>query len=62
MVHQLAKQCGEAGRYVHWGATTQDIMDTATVLQVREALALIEADLAAIDAALAALAASTATR
>ena len=26
--HQLAKQCGEAGRYVHWGATTQDIMDS----------------------------------
>ena len=42
---------------MHWGATTQDIMDTATVLQVREALALVEADLAAIDAALAGLAA-----
>ena len=57
VVHQLAKQVGEAGRYVHWGATTQDIMDTAAVLQVREALALVEADLEAIDAALAALAA-----
>ena len=34
VVHQLAKQCGDAGRYVHWGATTQDIMDTATVLQI----------------------------
>jgi len=56
VVHQLAKQAGDAGRYVHWGATTQDIMDTATVLQVREALALIEADLEAIAAALAALA------
>ena len=56
VVHQLAKQCGDAGRYVHWGATTQDIMDTATVLQMRDALALVEADLAAIDAALAALA------
>jgi 3-carboxy-cis,cis-muconate cycloisomerase len=56
VVHQLAKQAGEAGRYVHWGATTQDIMDTAAVLQVREALALVEADLAAIDAALAGLA------
>ena len=31
LVHQLVKQCGEAGRYVHWGATTQDIMDTATL-------------------------------
>jgi 3-carboxy-cis,cis-muconate cycloisomerase len=57
VVHQMAKQCGEAGRYVHWGATTQDIMDTATVLQVREALVLVDADLAAIDAALAGLAA-----
>jgi 3-carboxy-cis,cis-muconate cycloisomerase len=57
VVHQLAKQAGEAGRYVHWGATTQDIMDTATVLQMREALTLVEDDLAAIEAALAALAA-----
>jgi len=57
LVHQLARQCGEAGRYIHWGATTQDIMDTATVLQVRDALALVDTDLAAIDTALAALAA-----
>ncbi len=27
IVHQLQKQCGDAGRYLHWGATTQDIMD-----------------------------------
>ena len=33
-----SKQCGEAGRYVHWGATTQDIMDTAVVLQMRDGL------------------------
>jgi 3-carboxy-cis,cis-muconate cycloisomerase len=46
LVHQMSKQCGEAGRYVHWGATTQDIMDTAVVLQVREALRLIEDDIA----------------
>jgi len=44
LVQQLAKMCGEAGRYIHWGATTQDIMDTAVVLQLREALSLIEAD------------------
>ena len=61
-MHQLAKQCGDAGRYVHWGATTQDIMDTATVLQIRDALALVEADLAALDAALAALAKKHRTR
>jgi 3-carboxy-cis,cis-muconate cycloisomerase len=57
VVHELAKQCGEAGRYLHWGATTQDIMDTATVLQLRDALALVDADLAALEAALATLAA-----
>ncbi len=56
VVHQLAKQCGEAGRYLHWGATTQDIMDSAVVLQMREALALVEQDLDALETALAALA------
>ncbi len=48
LVHQMAKQCGEAGRYVHWGATTQDIMDTAVVLQLREGLRLIEEEIAAL--------------
>jgi len=46
LVHQMSKQCGEAGRYVHWGATTQDIMDTALVQQLREGLRLIEDDIA----------------
>jgi 3-carboxy-cis,cis-muconate cycloisomerase len=55
LVHQLARQCGEAGRYLHWGATTQDIMDTATVLQVRDALAIVAEDLAGLDTTLAAL-------
>jgi 3-carboxy-cis,cis-muconate cycloisomerase len=55
LVHQLAKQCGDAGRFIHWGATTQDIMDMATVLQVRDAIVLIELDLQAIDKALAGL-------
>jgi 3-carboxy-cis,cis-muconate cycloisomerase len=56
LVSQLAKQCGDAGGFVHWGATTQDIMDTGLVLQVREALAVVDADLAGIEAALAGLA------
>lgn len=42
VIWQLSQRCGDAGRYVHWGATTQDVMDTAIVLQIREALALIE--------------------
>jgi 3-carboxy-cis,cis-muconate cycloisomerase len=46
LVKQLAAACaGEAGGYVHWGATTQDIMDTAVVLQLRAAFELIETDL-----------------
>jgi 3-carboxy-cis,cis-muconate cycloisomerase len=57
LVHQLAKQCGDAGRFIHWGATTQDIMDMATVLQIRDAIVLIELDLAAIDTALTGLSA-----
>lgn len=45
LVRQLSAASGEAGRYVHWGATTQDIMDTGTVLQIRNGLALIEQEL-----------------
>src|SRR5205085_4666782 len=48
LVRQLAERAGEAGRWLHWGATTQDIMDTAAVLQIREGLGLIEADLSAL--------------
>src|SRR3954468_21457821 len=53
LVQQMAKQCGDAGRYVHWGATTQDIMDTAVVLQIRAGLEIIEADIAALRGILA---------
>lgn len=35
----------DAARYVHWGATSQDIIDTACILQCRDGLALIEAQL-----------------
>lgn len=53
LVRQLSAQCGEAGRFLHWGATTQDIMDTAVVLQVRGALDIIEKDLAELQSILA---------
>jgi 3-carboxy-cis,cis-muconate cycloisomerase len=46
----------DAARYVHWGATSQDAMDTGLVLQLRSALTSIEADLSRLSAALAALA------
>jgi 3-carboxy-cis,cis-muconate cycloisomerase len=56
LVRQLADRAGDAGRWVHWGATTQDIMDTAAVLQIRAGLELIETDLTALRGHLAALA------
>jgi 3-carboxy-cis,cis-muconate cycloisomerase len=57
VVQQLVALCrGGLGEWCHWGATTQDITDTATILQIREALDLVEADLMAIADALAALA------
>jgi adenylosuccinate lyase len=43
LIWQLSHLCqGEAGRYVHWGATTQDVMDTAIVLQIKDAYPLFE--------------------
>src|SRR5438105_13298357 len=57
VVSQLNALCRDKlGEYCHWGATTQDITDTATVLQIREALELIDDDLRAISGALADLA------
>src|SRR5436309_3385821 len=57
VVQQLVELCADGlGEYCHWGATTQDITDTATVLQIREALDLVEPDLAALADARAALA------
>jgi 3-carboxy-cis,cis-muconate cycloisomerase len=52
LVHQLVTMCGDAGRYVHWGATTQDIMDTAVALQVRDALDIVAGDVRALRAIL----------
>jgi 3-carboxy-cis,cis-muconate cycloisomerase len=56
LVHQLSAAAGEAGRFVHWGATTQDIMDTGNVLQIRAALSIVERDLREIGNILAAMA------
>ena len=42
MVRALSEVCGASGRYVHLGATSSDITDTATALQLKEALDLIE--------------------
>ncbi len=38
----------EHAQFVHWGATSQDIIDTALMLRLRQALALAESDLQAL--------------
>ncbi|MDR4989117.1 MAG: adenylosuccinate lyase family protein [Bacteroidales bacterium] len=56
-VKQLAAACDpEVARWVHYGVTTQDILDTGMVLQARTGLALVEKDVKGILAALAKLA------
>jgi len=42
VVRALSEVCGPAGAYVHLGATSSDISDTATALQLKEAIAIIE--------------------
>jgi 3-carboxy-cis,cis-muconate cycloisomerase len=57
VVQQLVKACKDnLGEWSHWGATTQDITDTATVLQIREALDIVGKDIDGICDGLAALA------
>ncbi|MGB9741193.1 MAG: adenylosuccinate lyase [Candidatus Bathyarchaeia archaeon] len=42
VVKALAEVCGPSGAYVHLGATSYDVVDTANALQLKEALELIE--------------------
>jgi len=57
LVSQINALCRDnLGEYCHWGATTQDVTDTATVLQIRASLEIVDAELTAIATALAALA------
>jgi 3-carboxy-cis,cis-muconate cycloisomerase len=58
LVHMLTERVAEDARgYVHWGATSQDAIDTALMLQMREGLGLLEADLLGLCARCADLAA-----
>ncbi|WP_319533008.1 adenylosuccinate lyase family protein [uncultured Cohaesibacter sp.] len=56
LVAQLAEKAGEHGQWVHYGATTQDAMDTAQVLQLIEATDAILTDLVPVRQRLAELA------
>ena len=49
LVSMLAELAGEHGQWVHFGTTTQDVMDTAHVLQLRDALAPTLADAVRVE-------------
>jgi 3-carboxy-cis,cis-muconate cycloisomerase len=53
VVQQLTALCkDDLGQWCHWGATTQDVTDTATILQIRSALLLVNEGMKAIFASL----------
>jgi len=53
IVRVLGEQCGESGKYVHMGATSNDILDTAAALQIRDALAILDSALGSLKKTLA---------
>jgi 3-carboxy-cis,cis-muconate cycloisomerase len=53
---QVAQNDSDAARWVHWGATSQDALDTGLVLQCRSALAVLLEQWGRLEGALAALA------
>jgi adenylosuccinate lyase len=56
VVRELERVAGEDGRWVHWGATTQDIIDTGQMLQCKAAVGILRRDLVALVGTLADLA------
>ena len=52
LVRALSEVCGPSGAYVHLGATSSDILDTATALQLKEALNIIEERLNVLESVL----------
>lgn len=60
LVGALKAACPDHADWVHFGATSQDIQDTALVLQLREALTILEARLSGLAGTLAARARETA--
>jgi 3-carboxy-cis,cis-muconate cycloisomerase len=57
LVRQLGQRvAGDGAKYVHWGATSQDAIDTGMVLQVRQGLDLLEAGLVQVGGVCAELA------
>jgi adenylosuccinate lyase len=52
IVKAIAEECDDAGGWIHYGATSNDILDTATGLQLNESLGLIDAKLRSLLAVL----------
>lgn len=51
-VRSVAETVGPAGRFIHLGLTSSDVLDTAMALQIVEAAAILDGDLAALETAL----------
>lgn len=57
MVKAMTEQCnGDAGKFIHYGATSNDIIDTATALQIKAAIGIIQRDIESFIITLAKLA------
>ncbi|MCH8089339.1 MAG: adenylosuccinate lyase [Chloroflexi bacterium] len=57
VIRELQRHCpGDAGEYIHYGATTQDIMDSGVVLQLKEAFQVLLRDMGKLEEVLMALA------
>ena len=56
VVKALSEQCGDAGNYIHLGATSYDIIDTANAMQMVQAVHLLLSDLESLESTLADLA------
>jgi adenylosuccinate lyase len=52
LVRVLSEQCGASGAYVHLGATSYDIVDTANALQLKNAAEILEKKLLTLDGVL----------
>ncbi len=52
VVLAYAEQCGEAGKWIHYGATSNDILDTGLALQLKDAMEIIDDKLGKLKQAL----------
>jgi len=52
VVMAMSEQCGAAGKWVHFGATSNDMLDTQLALQIKESIALLRSKTIAVRDAL----------